>query len=347
MSTANLSIEKQDNKLAISFKVLLGLYIIIPICVLVYIADQYYWNSYIKSMLPNRPSHFILLQILFGTPHIIASSIILISNKEYLHYYKNKLLIMTVLIIAVFGIGSLFIPYRALYIAAACWTVYHVFKQQHGIAKGLCRLPNWGFYWLLWISVAAGIFIYIGVFLHHILDAKQTQWVQMIAFVLTGGLLLSTVLCQRYITHSFGKCFLWANTLLIVSSFFMYSQQYYFLAILIPRLVHDSTAYIFYISHDYNKHYTHRQNILYKFAKYLYLPIWLFLPILSFALAYLLQAYGDELINMLSVLLFSHPINQAISLGLIGYLSLMHYYTESFTWQANSPLRRYIRFAGK
>jgi len=196
MSASNISIQQTvvDNKLAVSFKLLLGLYLVIPLSILVYIIDQYYWGNYLKSILPSRPEHFIIFQLLFGTPHIVASAILLISNKEYLRFYQLKLLVMTALIILVFGIGSLFIPYRVLYVAAACWTVYHVFKQQHGIAKGVCRLPAWAFYWLLWISVSAGIFIYIGVFLKNSLDAQQAEWVKMIAFVLTFGLILSTVL---------------------------------------------------------------------------------------------------------------------------------------------------------
>jgi hypothetical protein len=42
--------------------------------------------------------------------------------------------------------------------------------------------------------------------------------------------------------------------------FYFYSQQYYFLAILVPRLVHDATAYVFYVTHDYNKHHSHPGN---------------------------------------------------------------------------------------
>lgn len=347
MSTSNISIQESlaENKLAVSFKVILGLYSIIPLCLIAYIADEYFWGNYLQSILPSSPTHFILFQILFGTPHIIASAIMLVSNKEYLSFFKLKLISMTVLIILVFGIGSLYISYKVLYISTACWTVYHVFKQQHGIGKGVCELPTWGFYWLLWLSVSAGIFIYMGIFLKNSLDAQEIVWVQMVAGVLTMGLILSTILCQRYITTRFGKYFLWSNTLLIVSSYYFYTQQYYFLAILVPRLVHDSTAYVFYVTHDYNKHHQTPQNRLYKYAARCNLHVFLVLPLLSFTLTYLLQAYGDEWVNVITRFFFDTEIRKAITLGLIGYLSLMHYYTEAFVWQAGSPLRRFIRFS--
>lgn len=347
MSTSSLSAQQllDENKLAVSFKVLLGLYSIIPLSFLVYLADIFFWGKYLQSILPSSPTHFLLFQVLFGTPHIVASAIMLTSNKEYFQFFRLKLIIMTLLIILVFGVGSLYIPYKVLYIMTACWTVYHVFKQQHGIAKGVCRLPNWAFYWLLWLSVSAGIFIYIGVFLKNSLQAYQADWVVLIAAVLTIGLVLSTVLCQRYISSSFGKYFLWSNTMLIVSSFYFYSQQYYFLAILVPRLVHDTTAYVFYVTHDYNKHHEKPRNLLYRCAARCNLHVFIVLPLLSFGLTYLLQAYGDQWVNLISQTLFGTQLYKAITLGLIGYLSLMHYYTESFTWQAGSPLRKYIRFS--
>lgn len=333
------------NKLAVSCKLLLGLYLVIPLSVLVYVVDQYYWGNYLQSLLPSSPSHFILFQLLFGTPHIIASAIMLCTNRAYFQCYQSKLLLMSGLIIVVFGVGSLFIPYKVLYVTAACWTVYHVFKQQHGVAKAVCRLPAWGFYGLLWLSVSAGIAIYLGVFLKNSWDPQQAQGIKMIALLLVITLIFATACCQHYVATRLGKCFMWSNTLLIVSSFYMYSQQYYFLAILIPRLVHDATAYVFYLTHDYNKHHQVPQNTLFKYAKRCHLHVFVVLPLCSFGLAYLLQAYGDAWVNGITRFLFASEIRQAVTLGVIGYLSLMHYYTESFTWQAGSPLRKFIRFS--
>ena len=347
MNTSSLASEQipVENPLSVSFKLILGLYSIIPLCLLIYLADVFFWNDYLKLTLPTSPTHFILFQVLFGTPHIIASAVLLTSNREYLQFFKWKLIGMSCFIILFFGIGSLYIPNKTLYIISVCWTVYHVFKQQHGIGKGVCRLPGWSFYWMLWLSVSAGIFIYIGIFLKNSLDVQELVWVKMIAATLTIGLILSSVLCQRYVKTSFGKYFLWSNTFLIVSSFFFFIQQYYFIAILIPRVVHDATAYIFYVTHDYNKHHKMPQNILYKYARRCNLHVFLVLPLLTFTLTYLLRIYGDDWVNLIMQFFFDTSIYKAITLGLIGYLSLMHYYTEAFTWQVGSPLRRYIRFS--
>jgi hypothetical protein len=224
--------------------------------------------------------------------------------------------------------------------------VYHVLKQQHGIAKAVCRLPSWAFYLQLWLSVSAGIFIYMGIFLKNSLEPEQAALVLQVASALTMALVISTLVCQRYVPSRFGQYFLWANTLLVVSRWYVYSEQYYFLAILMPRLVHDITAYSFYVSHDVNRHGEQPGNNLFRAATALRLPVWLVLPLLSFLFTYLLQAYGDDLVNLLLQTLFSTQIYKAVTLGFLGYLALMHYYTEAFVWAAGSPLRRYIRFSG-
>jgi hypothetical protein len=252
---------------------------------------------------------------------------------------------MTAAIAAVFGIGSLFVPYQVFYVLVAAWTVYHVLKQQHGVARGVCRLPSWAFYLLLWLSVAAGLFVYIGIFLKNSLDAQQTEWIKQIAGLLCAGLFLSALYCQRHAATAFGKWFLWSNIFLVLSSFYLYLQQYYFLAILAPRLVHDATAYIFYVTHDYNKHHHHPRNFLYRYAARCNVNIFIVLPVCSFALAFVLQAYGDNIVSAMTEFFFGMEIRKAVTLGLLGYLALMHYYTEAFTWKQGSPYRQFIAFS--
>lgn len=344
--SVTLPYSSRDLKLSVSFRFLLGLYAIVPLCVLVSWADQWLFGHALRELLPSSPSHFLLFQVLFGTPHIIASNLLLFGHADYLNAYKGKILGMTLFIILFFGVGSLFIPYKVLYIISACWTVYHVLKQQHGIAKAVCRLSPWAFYLQLWLSISAGIFIYMGIFLKNSLSPEQAEWVLQLAGGLTALLLVSTAYCQKFVPSRFGLAFLWANTLLVVASWYVYSEQYYFLAILMPRLVHDITAYSFYVTHDVNRHGRHAETGLFRLAARAHVPAALVLPLLSFGLTFLLQAYGDDWVNLLLQTLFSTQIYKAVTLGLIGYLALMHYYTEAFVWSAGSPLRRYIRFSG-
>ncbi len=334
----------EPTPLIVSFRVLLGLYAIIPLCLLLQWSDSLFWDGFLKNHLPANPTHFFLFQLLFGTPHILASTLILTSNSEYFQLYKSKIVLMTLLIMLVFGIGSLWLPYKALYVISVAWTVFHVLKQQHGITRGIFKLPEWAFNSMLALSVLTGIAIYLGIFLRTSFSPEHTLILQTFCVYACAGLIVLSLVCQRYVNDTFGKTFLWGNSFLVLSSFYLYMQHYYFLAILVPRLVHDATAYIFYVTHDYNRHHQQPQNALYTWAKRCNLHVFLVLPGLSFGLAFLLQNFGDGLISSLTQALFGTELQKAVTLGLIGYFSLMHYYTEAFTWKFGSPYRRFISF---
>jgi len=62
-------------------------------------------------------------------------------------------------------------------------------------------------------------------------------------------------------------------------------------------------------------------------------------------LAFVLQAYGDNVVSVITETFFGVELHKAITLGLLGYLALMHYYTEAFTWKQESPYRRFIAFS--
>ncbi len=331
--------------MAVSFRLLLGLYLIMPFCLLLYGLDVGIFGHYLYDNLPLKPTHFLLFQILFGTPHILASTVLLTTNTEYFQFYKRPLALATLAIAVIFGIGSLFISYYVFYVTVAGWTVFHVLKQQHGVVRGICKLPNWAFNSLLWLSVAAGLLIYIGIFLHNRLEIETLEQLKNAAGFLTTILVLLGLYCQRYVPTNFAKAFFWANIFLVVCSFYLFTQEYYFFAILIPRLVHDATAYIFYVTHDFNKHSIEPKNALYRFAKKYSISIFILLPVLTFALAFLLQAYGDATIAWLTREIFGVEIRKAITLGLLGYFALMHYFSEAITWKNGSPYREFISFS--
>ncbi len=344
MASSLASPAQSNAPLAVSYKMLLALYITIPLCLLLQLVDSHVLHGVLLQSLPSSPGHFLIFQLLFGTPHILASAVLITSNKEYFSFYQKKIIIMTLAIMLFFAVASQLLSYYILYIMVASWTVYHVLKQQHGVGRGVYKLPGWAFYLLLWLSIAAGISVYMGIFLKNSLSVHQAEWVKQAAGGFIVCLILSTAWCQRYVQTRFGVLFMWANSLLIVASFYFYLQQYYFLAILVPRIVHDATAYIFYVTHDANKHAGHPQNFLYRWATKIKLNVFIVLPLISFALTFLLQEYGDQWFDVLTEFFFDMKIRQAITVGLIGYFSLMHYYTEAFTWKHGSPYRKYIRF---
>jgi hypothetical protein len=346
MSAPSVSIHDYlcDQKQAVSFRLLLGLYWIIPVCLLIQCVDHWVWQDYLRNSLPSSPFHFVLFQILFGTPHIVASNILLVSNPDYLSHYKRNIILMTAAIGIAYLLGNMLLPYHLLFIFVATWTIYHVLKQQYGIARGVCRLPEGVFKLLLFMSVLTGVAIYIGIFLRNSLGADQTYWIKHIAALGCLLLIISAFVYEHLVTTVFGRWFYWANIFLVLTSFYLFMQQHYFMAVLVPRFVHDATAYVFYVTHDYNKHHEEPQNFIYRCAARCNLHVFLVLPLLSFLLAFALQAYGDDMMNVITHYLLGVEFYKVITLGFLGYLALMHYYMEGLTWQKDSPYRKYIAF---
>ena len=68
------------------------------------------------------------------------------------------------------------------------------------------------------------------------------------------------------------------------------------------------------------------------------------LPVLSFFLAFVLQAYGDNIVDLITRYLLGVEFYKVITMGFLGYLALMHYYMEALTWQKESPYRKFIAF---
>lgn len=347
MSAPSVSIHDSlcEQKQAVSFRLLLWLYLIIPICLALQCADHWFWQDYLQNNLPSSPYHFVLFQILFGTPHIIASNLLLVSNKDYLTHYQRHIILVTAAIAVAYILGNMLLPYRLLYIFVATWTVYHVLKQQYGIARGVCQLPESVFRLLLGLSVAAGVAIYISIFLRNSLPADQAYWIKLAAALGCLLLVVAAFVYQHLVKTAFGLWFYWSNVFLVLTSFYLFLQQHYFMAILVPRFVHDATAYIFYVTHDYNKHRRDPQNAIYRCAAQCNIHIFVVLPVLSFFLAFVLQAYGDNIVDFITRYLLGVEFYKVITMGFLGYLALMHYYMEALTWQKDSPYRKFIAFS--
>lgn len=328
----------------ISFKALLSIYLIVPLCVAAQIVDQLFFGGYLQSVLPANPQQFFLFQILFGTPHILASSLVLFGNAEYVAAYRNRLAWFTLFIAAAFFAGQALLSYGTLFFLVATVTVTHVLRQQYGIAKAVCRLPPRVYAALLWLSVATGVLIYNGLFLHKLFTEEQMDGIKAASGLL--AILLMIVASKAYplAKGSLGKPFLLANVSLVPASWYLFDQGYYFLAIIGPRLVHDITAFAFYIAHDHNKHSEKPRNLLYHAWGKLHLPVVFAPPVLGIGLTVLLQQCGDAMFNALWGFLFGGTIPGAVSFGLIGYLGFVHYYTEATFWKGGSAARQYIGF---
>jgi hypothetical protein len=226
-------------------------------------------------------------------------------------------------------------------------TVLHVIKQQVGIGKGMCRPGPFGWVYDIWgwTFVVFGSILYFAVYKTSV-DFSETSafWVNTTLWALAGIMAVLTIVSHFRIPTTMGRLYLWANALMVFQSGWFYAEGYLFLAILAPRLVHDVTAFSFYVAHDVNRHGDKPQSWLYFIPSKLGLGVFWVCPVLAVLLTYLLDRYTDDLIRPVTQA-FGFTLPYPASFLFIGYLGLLHYFTEAFTWEHGSPYREHVAFS--
>ncbi len=329
-------------RVTISARFLLAIYAALPLCVLAVLLDQLFWGGYLSRALPRNPNKYLAFQLLFGTPHIIASSVILATNRDYFRAYRVRLALLTLLILAFFGAGSLFIPLGVFLAVVGVATVLHVLRQQIGLGKGLCRLRGrlydaWG-----WTLVVLGSVIYYPLYSDQELSPGAAGLISGMVWALAALAVALTLACHPRVAAGTGRLYLWANALMVLQSALLYAWGYPFLAILGPRLVHDLTAFTFYVTHDVNRHGAEPQNLLYRLAGKLGLGVFWVSPVVAVLLTYLIVRFADPLTQLVAEPVLGYSPPRAAGFLVAGYLGLLHYYTEAFTWREGSPYRRHV-----
>jgi hypothetical protein len=94
--------------------------------------------------------------------------------------------------------------------------------------------------------------------------------------------------------------------------------------VLLPRMVHDISAFMIYISHDTNRNLDRPKLFLYR-ATQTVMPIWTALVLVSVSWGAVVTYSGLKVLFWMAV-----------------SLALMHYMTEIFIWKRGSLHRRYI-----
>ena len=329
-------------RVTISARFLLGIYAILPLCLLAMLLDELLWGGSLFRALPSTPQRYFIFQLLFGTPHVIASSVIIAANGDYLRAYRTPLILLTLLILVFFGVGSLFVPYWFFLVVVGVLTVVHVLKQQVGIGKGLCRLRGrlydaWG-----WTLIALGSLLYCPLYSGSDFTPGAAGLIHGMLWALSALAVVLTLACHPRVATATGRLYLWANTLLVLQSVLFYARGYSFLAILGPRLVHDLTAFTFYVTHDVNRHGAEPQSPLYRLAGKLGLGIFWVCPAVAVLLTYLIVRFADPAAQLLAAPVLGHHLPHAASVLIAGYLGLVHYYTEALTWRQGSPHRQHV-----
>lgn len=317
---------------------LLALYAVIPLSVLLVITDAWLFEGRaLYQHIPTQPEDWPFWTVIFGLPHIIAS-LITMADREYLTHYRHTLLwpLLVFAGIATAGhIGPQPLSYNLLFLFLAFYTIYHVMAQQLGLTlMMLGTAPSRTYRLWKWLSIIAALAIYMNVYGERFLGSIWLAHVSLYdaltytAALISAALVVLAIRLTPTSRHRIGVWYLWGNVALILSTLLIQEIGYSLFVILIPRVIHDVTAYIVYITHDRNRNKHEPVNSIYRLTSFTRLSPVILLPLMSVGIAYVMTSYLQY--ALISILMLT--------------VSFLHYYFEGFIWRGANPHRRYVNF---
>ncbi len=317
-------------KKSISPNFLLGLFSIAPLALLVAIADRFLFGERILNFLPRDPEQMRLFTGFFILPHIVASSLSFF-DREYLAFYKSSLLKYIPLICFVCMVPTLLWGDRGFeftFLIYSFWNIYHVLTQQLGISRILLKRVSKSYTAWKWLIFIIGILLYSRIYPAFSIMNSWHEGMKWAIFALVLPTVYLSHQVARQSLSTVGRHYVWANLVLLVIAILLFEMRYFFLSILLPRVIHDLTAYHFYFVHDHNRNESRANNFLFGALNPLKLP-WAWLgPIWSIIFANLLMEANR--FGLRSVGLFTITV------------SAIHFYTEAISWKGPSLHRKQI-----
>lgn len=304
--------------LAISFRWLLAIYGIIPVIALVILFDVLFLHSYLRSIFPDSPYGWWIGAALFNFPHIFASQFSLF-DREYAQQYRR--LLWGIPLVILFGfLMAAFINPTGFFVFEFI-TIYHVIFQQIGLTRLIMGQADRSFTVWKWLFFGAFAFAHLGF------EFRQPFWFLALT---VGPLLLPTTFlaykAARCSKTDIGRRYLWANQGMLLSAAACYPLGYPVFSVLIPRAIHDISAFTFYIDHDRNRNTPQIKNGFYRLLSVFGIPIILTGPLFAVGLNVVLRMYENFLL---------HPF---------FYIPVItvHYYTERVIWRSGTIHRKSV-----
>lgn len=287
--------------------------------------DTFFFRGAIKQILPHFPEQILWYMLVFNFPHIIAS-FFSFADKEYLAYYKKPLSYG----LPVIALGAFMLPWLSIettIIILVLYTMYHNVSQQTGIASILMQHRDiWTKTWR-WGVVGFALFLYIMVYpsAFKAIVAPHTLTLTMLFTITT--IILTLVVIRRSKTR-IGTWYAIGTTGIAMTGTIALYFGYPLITITILRIVHDITAFIFYVTHDKNRNKEVMHNFFYRTILPNTTFFWFGIPLLGILATYVIQGGGT-----------------GTTIQIFFFIAVTHFFIEGFMWKGGSPHRAQIAFS--
>jgi hypothetical protein len=322
-----MNVELSPSPLSISYRSLLAIYILLPLFAGIIALDILFFSNTLRQAIPADPYTWRIITVFLIYPHIVASTFGLF-DETYFSYYKENIAKGLALALGLTFALPLVTSAQTQFLVLATYTIHHVITQQIGIATLMWGKPDKIFKIWKWVFLSLALVAYLRIysddFLPVYMSANAPYNLTNILFLV---LAFTTYRLSRRSKTKWGSSYLWANCFLIFFVLYSSAQGYVFFAILGPRIVHDLSAFVFYVAHDHNRNDPKAKNLIFRMFSPR-IPLVLIGPVCAIALANLFLSYQ------------SHYWMERFLVA----ISFFHYYLEGFIWKRGSPHRRALMF---
>lgn len=310
--------------IALSFKALAGVYLILPAMALLALADVFLFNRTIQSFMPTDLSGFLWYVILFNLPHIIASYFSF-ADTEYLAHYRTQILTRLPLVLLAFVLLIIFAPTLS-WLALVAYTFYHMVSQQAGIGYLYGGKPHRLHMTWKWVAIVITTLAYLNSvqpsFLENFVSESILFWTLVVGHVVFLAL---SIPIARSLKLGKGSAYFVLTVTAILEGYLLILVGYPILSLFLWRFMHDVTAMIIYATHDHNRAAVSNKNLAYRFIPRALVPIAFLVPLLAIAVAL-----------PISFTLY----NASLMFGTL--ILVAHCYLESFIWKNGTPHRKHL-----
>ena len=246
--------------------------------------------------------------------------------------------------------------------------MYHVLSQQFGIGMMMMgvrpdnRYEHWRY-----LSATAATLMYLLAFAGpnlksiHLGEFNLYFIIQTIAAVFVVLASFAGVRLLRDATKRLGAMYVASNILMLYAVWVLCWMEYSVFVVLIPRFVHDLTAFIIYSVHDHNRNRESQHNFIYKALSFLPFAPVILCPLIAIVLANAVECGAYFLDFSLgfnpavnSECFATHfytpavanplPDHMRIGMQIMFICGFFHYHIESFVWKRESIHRHSLTF---
>lgn len=204
---------------------LLGVHLIIPLLCIVYVLDQLWLNEQLLPYLGLGSLLLPLYLLFFELPHIIASYLGFFDRAYIVHYWNHLVYVVPIIIISTIVLytwspGVVIILYLIL-------TMYHVVRQQTGIALLLGAPRNHVHHGWAWIAVVLSALVYSLTLLASALPTYLGPYIPYVTDALFAAFLVLGLWYAYQTKQVFARWFVLATVTLFGVSFFFRGSRVY------------------------------------------------------------------------------------------------------------------------